>query len=95
MEGKETELDKTIIEAIKDPLTHLVRNCRRPRHRDRPRTRLGRGKPAEGWLPLRAFHEGGQVNIEIADDGAGIDLDAGPAQGDRARPDHRRAGRAA
>jgi two-component system chemotaxis sensor kinase CheA len=72
MEGKETDLDKTIIEAIKDPLTHLVRNSV-DHGIEPPEVRRQNGKPAEGRLLLRAFHEGGQVNIEIADDGAGID----------------------
>jgi two-component system chemotaxis sensor kinase CheA len=72
MDGKETELDKTIIEAIKDPLTHLVRNSV-DHGIETPPVRLAAGKPAEGRLLLRAFHEGGQVNIEITDDGAGID----------------------
>ncbi|MDZ4675044.1 MAG: chemotaxis protein CheA [Gemmatimonadota bacterium] len=72
LEGKETELDKTIIEAIKDPLTHIVRNSV-DHGIEPPATRLASGKPAEGCLRLRAYHEGGQVNIEISDDGAGID----------------------
>src|SRR6202035_2952337 len=71
-EGKETELDKTIIEAIKDPLTHIVRNSA-DHGIEGPAIRIGAGKPAEGILLLRAFHEGGQVNIEISDDGAGLD----------------------
>jgi two-component system, chemotaxis family, sensor kinase CheA len=72
MDGAETELDKTIIEAIKDPLTHIVRNsC--DHGLELPARRVQAGKPAEGRLLLRAFHEGGQVNIEICDDGAGID----------------------
>jgi len=74
MEGKETELDKTIIEAIKDPLTHIVRNSV-DHGIETPGVRLERGKAAEGCLKMRAFHEGGQVNIEIIDDGGGIDLD--------------------
>ncbi len=72
MEGKDTELDKTIIEAIKDPLTHLVRNAV-DHGIESPEKRRAAGKPAEGRLWLRAFHEGGQVNIEISDDGGGID----------------------
>lgn len=72
MEGKETELDKTIIEAIKDPLTHLVRNSV-DHGIESPGARQQQGKHVEGRLSLRAFHEGGHVNIEIADDGAGID----------------------
>ncbi len=72
MEGQETELDKTIIEAIRDPLTHLLRNA--IDHGIEPAAeRLKRGKAAEGRLALHAFHEGGKVIIEIADDGAGID----------------------
>jgi two-component system, chemotaxis family, sensor kinase CheA len=74
MEGKETELDKTIIEAIKDPLTHLVRNAV-DHGIEAPAVRLAAGKPAEGRVSLRAFHEGGQVNIEISDDGGGLHHD--------------------
>jgi two-component system, chemotaxis family, sensor kinase CheA len=74
MEGKETELDKTLIEAIKDPLTHIVRNSA-DHGIERPEQREAQGKPAEGRLSLRAYHEGGQVNIEISDDGAGIPVD--------------------
>jgi two-component system chemotaxis sensor kinase CheA len=70
--GQETELDRTILEAIKDPLTHAVRNSV-DHGIETPAVRLAAGKPAEGTLSLRAFHEGGQVNIEISDDGAGID----------------------
>ncbi len=72
MDGKETELDKTLIEAIKDPLTHIVRNSV-DHGLESPERRRAAGKPAEGCLSLRAYHEGGQVNIEIVDDGAGID----------------------
>jgi two-component system chemotaxis sensor kinase CheA len=74
MEGKETELDKTIIEAIKDPLTHLVRNSV-DHGIELPEVRQQIGKPRAGNLILRAFHEGGQVNIEISDDGAGLDAE--------------------
>jgi chemotaxis protein histidine kinase CheA len=74
MEGKETELDKTIIEAIKDPLTHLVRNAV-DHGIESPEVRQAAGKDPEGRLFLRAFHEGGQVNIEITDDGAGLDYE--------------------
>ncbi len=72
MEGDATELDRTIIEAIKDPLTHLVRNAV-DHGIETPEARLAKGKPSEGRVLLRAFHEGGQVSIEITDDGAGID----------------------
>ena len=74
MEGKETELDKTIIEAIKDPLTHLVRNAV-DHGIESPAQRQAAGKNPVGRLLLRAFHEGGQVNIEITDDGAGLNHD--------------------
>ena len=73
MEGQETELDRTIIEAIKDPLTHLVRNSV-DHGVETPEERTAAGKDGEGLLRLRAFHEGGQVNIEIQDDGRGINL---------------------
>ena len=72
MEGRETELDKTILEAVKDPLTHLVRNAV-DHGIESPEDRLAAGKDEQGLLLLRAFHEGGQVNIEIQDDGAGVD----------------------
>jgi two-component system chemotaxis sensor kinase CheA len=73
MDGAETELDRTIIEAIKDPLVHLVRNsC--DHGIEPPEVRVRAGKPPLGRLTLRAYHEGGQVNIEIGDDGAGVDL---------------------
>ncbi|MGE0877128.1 MAG: chemotaxis protein CheW [Acidimicrobiia bacterium] len=74
MEGQDVELDKTIVEAIKDPLTHLVRNSV-DHGIESPEVRLENGKPAEGVLSLRAFHEGGKVIMEITDDGGGIDPD--------------------
>ena len=74
MEGKETELDKTIIEAIKDPLTHLVRNSV-DHGIELPEDRAKVGKDSAGTLILRAFHEGGQVIIEISDDGAGLNVE--------------------
>ena len=74
MEGQDTELDRTIIEAIKDPLTHLVRNSV-DHGIETPEARQKAGKDPSGRLRLRAYHEGGQVNIEISDDGAGLNLD--------------------
>jgi chemotaxis protein histidine kinase CheA len=74
MEGKETELDKTVIEAIKDPLTHVIRNAV-DHGIEAPEQRSAAGKSTEGRVSLRAYHEGGQVNIEISDDGAGIAVD--------------------
>jgi two-component system chemotaxis sensor kinase CheA len=70
--GKDTELDKTLIEAIKDPLTHIIRNSV-DHGIEVPDVRRSQGKLEEGVLELKAFHEGGQVNIEITDDGSGID----------------------
>lgn len=72
MEGAETELDKTLLEAIRDPLTHVVRNAA-DHGIELPEERQRKGKPAVGTLRLKAFHEGGQINIEMSDDGAGID----------------------
>ena len=72
-DGAETELDRTIIEAIRDPLVHLVRNAC-DHGIEPPENRLRASKPSQGKLTLRAYHEGGQVNIEIGDDGAGIDV---------------------
>ena len=69
--GEETELDKQVIEEVSDPLTHLIRNAV-DHGLETPAQRLAAGKPAEGRIHLRAFHEGGNVVIEIADDGAGI-----------------------
>ncbi len=72
MEGAETELDKSILEAIRDPLTHLVRNAL-DHGIESPDQRARLGKPPEGNVALRAEHESGWVLLEIADDGAGID----------------------
>ena len=72
-DGADTELDRTIIEAIKDPLVHLVRNAC-DHGIEKPEVRTRSGKRLQGSLTLRAYHEGGQVNIEISDDGAGIDV---------------------
>jgi two-component system chemotaxis sensor kinase CheA len=74
MQGKDTELDKTIIEAIKDPLTHLVRNSV-DHGIELPEDRVKAGKDPAGRLILRAFHEGGQVITEISDDGAGLNAE--------------------
>ncbi|MDD2942159.1 MAG: chemotaxis protein CheA [bacterium] len=72
MEGQETELDRTLLEAIKDPLTHIVRNSVDHGIED-PVTRDLAGKVNEGTIYLSARHESGMVVVEIRDDGAGID----------------------
>jgi two-component system chemotaxis sensor kinase CheA len=73
LEGAEIELDRTIIEAIKDPLMHLVRNsC--DHGIESPEVRRRAGKPPQGRLTVRAYHEADQINIEVRDDGAGIDV---------------------
>ena len=69
--GQETELDKTLLEAVKDPLTHALRNAIDHGIED-PRARVLAGKPAEGVVTMRARHESGSVVIEIEDDGQGI-----------------------
>ncbi|HEY7274040.1 MAG TPA: chemotaxis protein CheA, partial [Actinoplanes sp.] len=74
MVGKETELDRSLLEAVKDPLTHLVRNAVDHGIED-PERRAATGKSPEGTLTLRAYHEGGHVAVEVADDGAGLDVE--------------------
>lgn len=72
IKGEETELDKTVIERISDPLTHLLRNAV-DHGIEPPDHRLAQGKPAEGLIRLNAFHQGGNIYIEVADDGLGLD----------------------
>ncbi|MGA2216848.1 MAG: chemotaxis protein CheW [Terracidiphilus sp.] len=72
--GQETELDKSLLEAIKDPLTHAVRNSL-DHGIEPPEVRLAAGKDPEGTLQLKASHEGSHVVIEVSDDGAGIAVD--------------------
>lgn len=70
--GDEVELDKNILEALIDPLTHIVRNsC--DHGLENPEERLASGKPAIGTITLRAWHEGGHIHVEVQDDGRGID----------------------
>jgi two-component system chemotaxis sensor kinase CheA len=74
MHGGDTELDRQVLELIKDPLTHMVRNAA-DHGLESPAERRAVGKPETGRITLRAFHEGGHVAIEIADDGRGIPVD--------------------
>jgi len=74
MHGQETELDRQVLELIKDPLTHLVRNCA-DHGLERPEERRAAGKPEIGRVNLNAFHEGGHIIIEISDDGRGLNID--------------------
>ena len=71
IDGADTELDRTLIESIRDPLTHLIRNSV-DHGIEPPDVRIARGKPRVGRLSLRAFNESGRVTIEVADDGGGI-----------------------
>jgi two-component system chemotaxis sensor kinase CheA len=71
--GADTDLDKTIVDEVGEPLMHLVRNCI-DHGIETPDVREARGKPRHGTIKLNAYHEGNQVILEISDDGAGIDL---------------------
>ena len=70
-EGEGTEVDKTVIERIADPLTHMIRNAI-DHGLERPEVRVAKGKPAEGQVRLTALHRSGRIVLEVADDGAGI-----------------------
>jgi len=74
-EGAETELDRTLLDGIRDPLIHIIRNSV-DHGIELPAERLAKGKPENGKVLLRAIHENGMVVIEIADDGGGIKFDA-------------------
>ncbi|MEX0757969.1 MAG: chemotaxis protein CheW [Tistlia sp.] len=74
MKGADTELDRQVLELIKDPLTHMVRNSADHGLED-PMERRRSGKPDVGTITLNAYHEGGHIIIEIADDGRGLALD--------------------
>ncbi|HJS84365.1 MAG TPA: chemotaxis protein CheA [Acetobacteraceae bacterium] len=71
MHGAETELDRQVLELIKDPLTHMIRNAA-DHGLEPPDERRAAGKRETGRITLTAFHEGGHINIEIADDGRGL-----------------------
>jgi two-component system, chemotaxis family, sensor kinase CheA len=72
LEGETTDLDKTILDALAEPMTHLVRNAV-DHGIEPPEQRIAAGKPAQGTIKLNAYHQGNQVVIEISDDGKGID----------------------
>lgn len=74
MVGQETELDRQVLELIKDPLTHMVRNSA-DHGLETPDIRRAAGKPEKGTIRLSAYHEGGHIIIEITDDGRGLDMD--------------------
>ena len=75
MQGAETELDRQVLEVIKDPLTHMIRNSA-DHGVETPLERRAAGKPEKGTIRLNAYHEGGTITIEIADDGRGLNLEA-------------------
>src|SRR5580693_2151104 len=72
MRGADTELDRQVLELVRDPLTHLVRNCA-DHGIETPAERIAAGKPSAGTIRLSACHQGGHIIIEIADDGRGLD----------------------
>jgi two-component system chemotaxis sensor kinase CheA len=78
--GEDTELDKTVVEKIGDPLMHLVRNAM-DHGIDAPEVRAARGKPAQGTVSLNAFHDSGSIVIQVGDDGGGLDRDRILAKG--------------
>ena len=73
MRGADTELDRQVLELVKDPLTHLVRNCA-DHGIESPAGRLAAGKPEKGTIRLSAWHQGGHIIIEIVDNGRGLDI---------------------
>jgi two-component system chemotaxis sensor kinase CheA len=78
--GAETDLDKTIVDEVGEPLMHLLRNCV-DHGIESPEDREKRGKPRHGTISLNAYHEGNQIIIEVSDDGNGIDLERVRARG--------------
>ncbi len=76
MSGEDTELDKTVVDHIGDPLLHMVRNAVDHGIEDSPADRIAAGKPAEATIELKAYHQGGYIYICISDDGRGLNKDA-------------------
>ncbi len=74
-QGDDTELDKTVVDSIGDPLVHMVRNAVDHGIEDTTEERVRAGKPPAGRIELRAFHQGGSIHIEIEDDGRGLDAE--------------------
>src|SRR5699024_11200207 len=74
VKGADTELDRTVIDEIGDPLVHLIRNAM-DHGIETPRERIDVGKPEKGTIQLEAYHSGNHVFVEISDDGAGIHVD--------------------
>jgi two-component system chemotaxis sensor kinase CheA len=72
--GEDTELDRTVVEELNDPLLHMIRNSM-DHGIEMPEKRVAAGKPAAGSLNLRAYHQGGNIVVEIEDDGAGLNRD--------------------
>ncbi len=76
MSGEDTEVDKSVVEKISDPLTHMIRNAVDHGIESSPDERVRLGKPETGHIQLRAFHKGGDIIIEVEDDGRGLDKTA-------------------
>ena len=74
MLGAETEIDRQVLELVRDPLTHMVRNSA-DHGLELPAARRAAGKPETGTITLSAYHEGGHITVEIADDGQGLPID--------------------
>lgn len=74
VEGAETELDRQLIDLVRDPLTHMIRNCA-DHGLEAPHERVQAGKPETGLIRVAASHEAGQITIEVVDDGRGLDVD--------------------
>ena len=72
--GKDTELDRTLLEAMRDPFTHILRNSI-DHGIETPAERVAAGKPEQGTVTIKSFHEGGQVMVEVSDDGKGINTE--------------------
>ena len=79
--GQDTDLDKSLLDAIAEPLTHIVRNAV-SHGLESPAERQKAGKPATGTIRLDAYHQANQLIVEVSDDGRGIDVGQDQSQGD-------------